>query len=149
MTVSAQDLADFSPFKVSEEITAPTYINNSQFEKYAALAKKKLDRDNPGLSTEEYDHAHALLIAHYVAARTGTLERTSERLDNYSYNKEAGTSSFLLQYKALIEETGAEIAEPTQLIAHSDTFLGDMKLDQAALPLLFDRDDVDGEPEEP
>lgn len=149
MTVTAQDLEDYSPFAVSETVTAPRYINTTTFLKYAVLAKKKLDRDNPGLSTEEYDHAQALLIAHYIAARNGTLERTQERLDNYSYSKEAGTSSFLVQYETLLKEARENLGDKSSLlIAHADTNLGSMALDTAPLPELYDSDDVGEELED-
>lgn len=152
MTVTAQDLEDYSPFRVSETdaATDPTAITTTTFLKYAALVKIKLDRDNPGLSTEEYDHAQALLIAHEIAAKEGGLEKTQARLDNYSYSKESGVTSFLVQYKTLIEEAREYLGEkPTQLIAHADTALGSLKMDQAPLPQLFDPDDVDGEAEDP
>lgn len=149
MTVTAQDLADFSPFAVSEVETGPRYINTDLFLKFAALAKLKLDRENPGLSTAEYDHAQALLIAHYVAAKQGNLERSQERLDNYSYSKEAGKTSFLVQYEALISEAREVLAVPSSLVAHADADQGALQLDQAELPRFFDPDDVDGEPGEP
>lgn len=150
MTITVQDLEDYSPFKVSEVVAGPGTINTETFLKYATLAKKKLDRDDPGLEPEEYDHAQALLVAHYIAARNGTLERTTERLDNYSYDKKAGTSSFLVQYETLLKEAQEYLGEkPTQLIAHADGNLGSLKLDQAALPRLFDPGEVDEEAEEP
>lgn len=150
MTVTAQDLADYSPFEVSEVETGPRFINTDLFLKFAVLAKKKFDREDPGLETEEADHAQALLIAHYIAARQGNLERSSEKLDNYSYEKRAGMTSFLLQYNQLLGETRAHMLEkPSQLIAHADTALGNLKLDQAELPLFFDPADVSGEPDEP
>jgi hypothetical protein len=105
-----------------------------------------LTRDDPGLGTAEYDHAHALLIGHLLAARTGGLDKTSEKQNDYSYSKAAGASSFLVQYQALIEEAAVFAAgKPTQLIAHHDEGMTDLKLDQATVPGLFDPDDTEGE----
>ena len=145
MTITSQDLADYSPFRVSEQDagTDPTAITTVQFLKYAAMVKKKLDRDNPGLATEEYDHAQALLIAHTIVAKDGGLERKLERNDGFSIEKEPGKTSFLVQYELLIAEACTEMQKGTRLIAHTDTESKALDLDQTRSPELFDENSSD------
>lgn len=91
MTATTADLPIFSPFQVTE--SGP--FTASMFLRYQALAEAKLARDNPGLAEAEYDHAVVLLIAHYYAAKAGNLEKKTEKLGDYWYDKEAGTSSLV------------------------------------------------------
>lgn len=145
MTITTQDLADYSPFRVSEVDAAidPTAITTAQFLKYAVLVKVKLDRDNPGLDAAEYDHAQSLLIAHTIVSKSGGLENTSENIDGHSYSKSAGNSSFLVQYEALLQNARETMTRPERLIAHTDTETKDLDLDQADVPELFDQGSSD------
>lgn len=146
MTVTAEDIGIYTPFSVGagedDEIT------DAAFNSYKALTQHKLDREDPGMEAEEYDHAHALLIAHTYVASQGDLEKTREKIDDYWYDKPAGVSSYLLQYNQLI----AEVQESTRIkatggVTHSDAGMEQMKLDQHDVPALYDPEAVDAEVE--
>lgn len=137
MTATSSDLPIYSPFQVTE--TGP--FTEAMFLKYKALAEAKLARDNPGLIEAEYDHAVILLTAHYYAAKQGNLDKKTEKIGDYWYDHEAGTSSFLLQYKQLIDEVGTA-AWPTTGILHADSSMENLKLDQEDISTIYDEDGI-------
>jgi hypothetical protein len=138
MTVEEADMAIFSPFEVTED--GP--LTSAKFTRLQALATAKLTRDDPGLSEAEYDQACVLLIAHMHVASQGNLEKTTEKIENYWVQKEAGKTSFIIQYDQLIADA-SQAAWPTEGDTHSDvSSMGEMQLDQEEVPALYDLDEI-------
>lgn len=135
------DIAAYTPFEVSDSGPFTTAI----FNKYKALTQNQLDRDDPGLPAEEYDHAHVMLIAHTWVARDGKLDLTQEKIKDYWYNKNEGQTSFIIQYQQLIDRyTRSAAAQPTEGIVHTDaTMIPPM--DGADVAGLYDPEDMEGE----
>jgi hypothetical protein len=122
-------IADISPFTVDDE----TSFTKATFTRLSAVAQAMLDSDNPGLSGDLYDHAHALLICHlFTSCKEDRGMLKSESIGGYSYSKDAGTSSYMLQYQAMISSRSAsQILEGQE---RADSEMSDMHLDQAEVP---------------
>ena len=105
MTVSSATIALMSPFAVSD--AAGSKFLNAEYTYAAAAAKVRLDRENPGLASAEYDQAHALLICHMHEVRLGSTGLKSESIGDYSYSREAGKTTYLLEYEQLIAAASA------------------------------------------
>jgi len=128
MTVSQAMIGYVSPFTVSDsgEFTTAMYTYLS------AVAKARLDQENPGLSETLYDHCHALLICHLFVARRGELDKSSVSVDGYSYARsKTGSTTYLEEYLKILSEF-AEKASIT-LLSSSDSVRNDagmMPLDE-------------------
>ena len=128
MTVTAGTIAIVSGGRLT--VTAET------LEYYSGLALEVLARDDPGLTPATFDRALALLICHFLAADTqGDLETKSEnRGGDWSFSKDPGTTTYLVQYRALI----AQFAAPDEIadggVIRSDATMTGLRLTEIDLP---------------
>jgi len=130
MVAMAAMIAEISPFVVDDE----KKFTKATFARLSAVAKSILDAEDPGLETALYDHAHALLICHlYESGKLGRGAYTSERIGDYSYAKEAGASSYLLEYRAIIA-SGAQTSPALEEQVRADSDMHEMHLDQGDVP---------------
>jgi hypothetical protein len=103
---------------------------------YAALAIEALALDAPDLGGASYDRAEALLICHMAAADlAGDLEMKSEnRGGDWSYSKDAGQTSYLVQYRALLAQFAvAAIAD--EGVIREDARMTGLALDEVLPPI--------------
>jgi hypothetical protein len=129
MAVTAAMIAEVSPYSVDDE----TAFSKATFARLSAVAKVLLDRDNPGLTADLYDYAHALMICHlYDTGKTGGGALKSESIGSYSYSKDAGASAYLLQYRSIMASYSASQTIEGQ--ERSDADMGEMHLDQSEVP---------------
>lgn len=137
MTVSKAMIGYVSPYTVTEGDTTGD-ISDEAYTYYSAVAKRKLDNDNPGLTTTEYDHCHALLIVHLYVAKGGNLDLTSESLGGVrSISKREGITSQLLQYDEVIRDAKNKSnadALQTDVLERCDRTMGDLELDRQPIP---------------
>lgn len=137
MTVSKAMIGYVSPFSVTEGETTGD-ISDAAYTFYSAQAKEILDEDNPGLSTNQYDLCHALMIVHLYVAKRGGLDLTSESLGGVrSTAKREGITSWLLQYEDTIRraknKSNADALQ-TEMLERCDRTMGDLELDRQPIP---------------
>jgi hypothetical protein len=128
MTITSATIALMSPFAVSD--AAGSKFTTAEYNYLAAAAKKRLDRESPGLDATEYDHAHALLICHMHEVRLGSTGLKSESIGDYSYTRDAGTTTYLLDYLQIVEGAAAH-AGSNEDSEHVDAEMDGFKLDQS------------------
>jgi len=104
---------------------------------YAALALETLALEAPGLGGASYDRAQALLICHMAAADLqGDLEMKSEnRGGDWSYSKDAGQTSYLVQYRALLEQFAAPADLADEGVVREDARITGLALDEVRPPV--------------
>ena len=114
---------------------------------YAALATAVVAQDGAtGLASAVYDRALALLVCHYHAADSqGDLETTSEkRGGDWSFSKQAGDTTYLVQYRALLARFGLDAAGippadvPDEGAVRCDAAMPELALTGNALPTYSD-----------
>ncbi len=131
MTVTATMIAEISPFAVDDEKA----FTKTVFARLSAVAKAILDKEDPGLETALYDHAHALLICHlYESQKMGRGALKSEGIGDYSYSKDAGVTSYLLEYRSVIALGNQSATAALEEQERTDHEMGEMQLDQSAIP---------------
>jgi hypothetical protein len=121
-----------SPYTVSDG--AGSKFTTAVYNYLYAKAKARLDRENPGLATEDYDHAHALLVCHMFAVKLGDANKTSESLGDYSYSASSKGSSYLEEYKALLSSVGSRTPSSNVSESRADIDMDDFDLDQHEIP---------------
>jgi len=134
MVVTAANIPLVSEYSVSDSGAFTTTIFNGLF----ADAKEYLDEDDPGLSTTQYDRAHALLICHLFEMRNPDAAYSSMSSGGISGSRVPGTSSFSIQYFEMIGR-GASRSLPEEQadIRRCDVDMGDMALDQNTMQEFF------------
>lgn len=121
-------------------------ILQSELDYYSAFAVETLEKEDPGFGAATYDRALALLICHYYAGDSqGDLEMKSEdRGGDWKYSKEAGTTSYLMQYRMLIEQHGRFSDVPVDGTVREDARMIGANLDRTPLPTFTETEDVWG-----
>jgi len=131
MTATAAMIAEISPFTVDDE----TRFTKATFTRLSAVARAMLDAEDPGLVAALYDHAHALLICHlYDAGKEGKGAIKSESIGFYTYSKDAGATSYLLEYQSLIALGTGSANGKLEEQERTDHEMRDMQLDQGLIP---------------
>jgi hypothetical protein len=133
MTVTAAMIAEISPFEVDDE----TEFTKAVFTRLSAVAKAILDKEDPGLDSTLYDHAHALLICHlYESVALGRGAMKSESIGDYSYSKESGATSYLIEYRSvlLLQSGPSSSSDTVEEQERTDHAMAPMQLDQSATP---------------
>ena len=107
---------------------------------YLPLALEVLEREDPGLGSATYDRAAALMVCHLAAAdKQGDLEMKSEnRGGDWSYAKDPGQTSYLVQYRALLEQFAAPADLADEGIVRADATITGLALDEVRLPTFTD-----------
>ena len=118
-------------------------ISSDDLTYYLAPAIEDLLVDNPGLGPANYDRALALLVCHYYAADSqGDLEMKSEdRGGDWKYSKDAGMTSYLVQYQALIARHGKPSDVPVDGTVREDASMTGANLDLNTLPTFTETED--------
>lgn len=118
-------------------------ISSDDLVYYSGFAVETLTADDPGFPAATYDRALALLVCHYYAADSqGDLEMKSEdRGGDWKYSKDAGTTSYLMQYRALIEQHGRSSDVPVDGTIREDASMTGANLDLNTLPIFTETED--------
>jgi hypothetical protein len=111
---------------------------------YEGIAVEVLERDDPGFGSATYDRALALLICHFAAADLqGDLETKSEsRGGDWSFSKDPGTTTYLIQYRGLLEQFASSYDVPTEGIVRGDATMNGPLLDLIDLPTFTDDEEA-------
>ena len=131
MALASTDIALMSPYTVGTgKFTTAVY--NYLFTK----AKVRLDREGgTGLSTDDYDHAHALLVCHMYSLKIGSAHKKSESLGDYSYTKDTVEgSNYLQEYKDLLKSVIGRTPTTAYTEERCDREMDEFDLDQAEIP---------------
>lgn len=77
-------------------------ITNDTFTIFLNLSTAKINQDVPSgtLTSAQNDFCQALLIAHYI--ESGSADKKSESIDNYSYSRDSSGSGWYSVYQSLI-----------------------------------------------
>jgi hypothetical protein len=136
MSVDATTIAIVSNGRITLTAGSLTY--------YSGIALEVLTREDPGFGTATYDRALALLICHFAAAdQQGDLETKSEsRGGDWSFSKDPGTTTYLIQYRGLLEQFGAAHDVPTEGIVRNDAVMLGLRLDTLELPTFTDNEEA-------
>lgn len=118
-------------------------ILQSELDYYSAFAVETLEKEDPGFGAATYDRALALLICHYYAGDSqGDLEMKSEdRGGDWKYSKDPGMTSYLVQYRALIEQFGKPSDVPVDGTVREDASMTGANLDLNTLPTFTETED--------
>ncbi len=127
---ATQEMIGFvSPYEVSGD--GP--LTPALYDYLSTVAQQTLDADDPGLSSALYDHCHALLICHLYEAREGNLEKVSETIADYRYQKGAGTTTYLIEYQKIIA-ANRRVPVPSSGVRRGDVVMPGLQLDANPLP---------------
>lgn len=119
-------------------------ISSDDLGYYSGFAVETLFVENPGFPAATYDRALALLICHYYSAdERDDLEMKSEdRGGDWKYTKEPGTTSYLMQYQALIAQFGRLSDVPVDGTVREDASMMGANLDLNSLPIFTETEDT-------
>jgi hypothetical protein len=131
MTLASTDIALMSPYTVGTgKFTTAVY-------NYLVVkAKARLDREGgTGLSSDDYDQAHALLVCHMYSVKLGSAHKKSESLGDYSYTKDnTEGSNYLQEYKDMLKAVIGRTPSTAYEEERCDREMDDFDLDQSEIP---------------
>ncbi|TRZ79565.1 hypothetical protein D4R86_05725 [bacterium] len=107
---------------------------------YNAIAKVRLDNDDPGLTTAIYDWCHALLICHIYAAGDPTSGLKSFTTGDFSGTQIVGRTIWMIEYLQIIGEFTDESSDEKtdeNSVGRCDAEMADFKFDQGTIPRYF------------
>jgi len=107
---------------------------------YTAVAKARLDKDDPGLAAALYDWCHALMICHLYAAGDPKTGLKSFTEGDISGSREPGETIWLIEYRQIIEDFQPQEASEMEEVQRCDAVMGDFKLDQVDGPTFYTED---------
>lgn len=132
MTISESMIAQISPYTVGALLPFSTTI----YTLYAAIAKAKLDAEDPGLPSTIYDYCQALLVVHYYEVKRGATNVKSKSFGNASVTRGDDDSNYMAQYKSII----ASYSKSVNVIGLSggvercDADMEELRLDEGDIP---------------
>jgi hypothetical protein len=106
MTVTTATISLVSDYVLSRDYTA------TDFTTYKEWAEDQFALDDPGVSSALADRAVALLICHYISLKPkGKSNKLSAKVGDtyYTYAQNVLPTSFMGEYKTLIENVSTEI----------------------------------------
>ena len=137
MTVTISMITQVSPFTVADPSLNGDFTQ-VDFDQYKSWAAAELDRDDPGLSSDAYDQAHANLICDIFVSSKGGRDMKSEEIGDYGYTKDGnGKSSYRIRYEEILKQFAGEQPSAGQKRIDIET---PFRLDQLGLQK-FDTDD--------
>ena len=107
---------------------------------YTAVAKARLDKDDPSLSPTLYDWCHALMICHLYAAGDPATGRKSFTEGDFSASQDPGETIWLIEYRQIIEDFQPQEAAEVGEVQRCDAVMSDFKLDQVKGPIFYTED---------
>lgn len=142
MAVTILMIAQVSPFTVADPSLNGDFTQ-LDYDQYKTWAGEELNRDNPGLSTDAYDQAHANLICDIFVSSKGGREYKSEKIGDYGYTKDGnGKTSYRLRYEEILKQFAGE--QPAVGMERIDIETpSDFRLDQLGLQKFETDDDLE------
>lgn len=104
---------------------------------YTAIAKARLDQDDPGLSPALYDWCHALMICHLYASGDPVTGLKSFTSGDFSGSQNAGVTIWILEYRQIIDNFQVDEDTAEGDVLRADAKMDAMKLDQAEIPRYY------------
>jgi hypothetical protein len=130
-------IEDYSAYTVGSSGT----ITDAQFVRFLALADAQVTLDDPGFNQAQANEAIALYICHMIARKKGQTGKTSLSIGKYAYSKQlaTGLTSWLDEYRGLIDRVAAMVTSTTQGIqslstdgvTRDDANMNSLSLDQS------------------
>jgi hypothetical protein len=125
-------IALISPYTVGVALPFSTTI----YTLYAAIAKAKLDAEDPGLPSTIYDYCQALLVVHDYEVKRGATNVKSKSFGNASVTKEDADSNYMMEYRSIMASysKGVNVAVLSSGVERCDSEMDDLRLDEGDIP---------------